>query len=118
MSNQKRRRNRKPGGGSGSNDGPKSSGASRGSRKPRKEPAADAAEFWGDASRLPDPIRAIAPVPDVKAVVTSLGRPPVTGHETAAEHWFSMVYERAAVLAGALAAAGDLQEADESSLSA
>ena len=43
----------------------------------------------------------------------SLGRVPLTGQETAAEHWFSLVYERAAVLAGALAAAGDLDGADE-----
>ncbi len=32
----------------------------------------------------------------------------MTGQETASEHWFSLVYERAAVLAGALAAAGGL----------
>jgi hypothetical protein len=39
---------------------------------------------------------------------------PLSGHETAAEHWFSLVYERAAVLAGALAAAGGLLgESDE-----
>ncbi len=44
----------------------------------------------------------------MKAVVRSLGRVPIPGQETAAEHWFSLVYERAAVLAGALAAAGGL----------
>ena len=53
-------------------------------------------------------VRAIAEAPDPKAVVRSLGRVPLSGHETAAEHWFSLVYERAAVLAGALAAAGGL----------
>ena len=47
-------------------------------------------------------------------MVRSLGRVPLSGHETAAEHWFSLVYERAAVLAGALAAAGGLlDESDE-----
>ena len=57
---------------------------------------------------------AIAEAPDPKAVVRSLGRVPLSGHETAAEHWFSLVYERAAVLAGALAAAGGLLgESDE-----
>ncbi|HBU03434.1 MAG TPA: hypothetical protein DEA70_02995 [Acidimicrobiaceae bacterium] len=53
-------------------------------------------------------MRTIEEAPDPKAVVRSLGRVPLSGHETAAEHWFSLVYERAAVLAGALAAAGGL----------
>ncbi len=62
----------------------------------RNEPKVDPVEFWGDPAALPEPMRAI------------LGRVPLSGHETAAEHWFSLVYERAAVLAGALAAAGGL----------
>ena len=74
----------------------------------RNEPKVDAVEFWGDPAALPDPMRAITEAPDPKAVVRSLGRVPLSGHETAAEHWFSLVYERAAVLAGALAAAGGL----------
>ncbi|MEM9465333.1 MAG: hypothetical protein AAGA90_08155 [Actinomycetota bacterium] len=79
-----------------------------GTRQRKNEPKIDPAEFWGDADALPEPIDAIDDVPDVKAVVRSLGRVPLTGQETAAEHWFSLVYERAAVLAGALAAAGGL----------
>ena len=74
----------------------------------KSEPKVDPVEFWGDSAALPEPIDAIGDVPDVKAVVRSLGRVPLTGQETAAEHWFSLVYERAAVLAGALAAAGGL----------
>lgn len=79
-----------------------------GSRKPT--PKVDPTEFWGDPDLLPERIERIQPSPDVRAVLTSLGRPPLTGNETPAEHWFSMVYERAAFLAGALAAAGDLDD--------
>ena len=109
---QNRRRNR--GRGKSQNSGAKQ-GEQQGGQKPRKksEPKIDPVEFWGDPELLPEPISAIRPVPDVKAVVRSLGRVPLTGQETAAEHWFSLVYERAAVLAGALAAAGDLDGADE-----
>ncbi len=85
------------------------SGSRGGSKK--ISPKVDPREFWGDPERLPDRIAGLAHPPDVRAVLTSLGRPPLTGNETAAEHWFSMVYERAAFLAGALAAAGGLDEA-------
>jgi hypothetical protein len=54
-------------------------------------------------------------------VVRSLGPPPLPGHETAAEHYFGAVYERAVALAGALAAAGgllDTGEADDAPLDA
>lgn len=80
------------------------------STQTKSGPKVDPAEFWGDPDALPDRIGGIAHSPDVRAVLTSLGRPPMTGNETPAEHWFSMVYERAAFLAGALAAAGDLTE--------
>lgn len=102
--NRRRKRNRKA-----------TSGESKGQAQPkrqgqrqRNEPRIDPVEFWGDPEMLPEPIEAITEVPDAKAVVRSLGRVPLSGQETAAEHWFSLVYERAAVLAGALAAAGGL----------
>ena len=38
----------------------------------------------------------------------SLGKPPLPGHEAAAQRWFAMVYGRAAFLAEALAAADEL----------
>ena len=109
---QSRRRNR--GRGKSQNSGAKQN-EQQGGQKARKksEPKIDPVEFWGDPELLPEPISAIQPVPDVKAVVRSLGRVPLTGQETAAEHWFSLVYERAAVLAGALAAAGELDGAGE-----
>lgn len=100
---------------SGQSGGRGSQGKSNGSNETkqtktprRKEPQIDLAEFWGDSNALPEPIDHIREAGDVKAVVQSLGRVPLSGQETAAEHWFALVYERAAVLAGALAAAGDL----------
>ncbi len=79
-------------------------------RSRNKAPKIDPAEFWGDPEQLPDAAEWVTSTPDVKAVVASLGRPPVPGHETAAEHWLSLVYERSAVLASALAAAGGLDD--------
>ena len=64
-------------------------------------------------SARPERIDGLRHSPDVRAVLTSLGRPPMTGNETASEHWFSMVYERSAFLAGALAAAGGLDETED-----
>lgn len=104
---QGRRRNRSRGKGG--------EGQKKQNQRQRSEPKVDPVEFWGDPEALPDPIDSIDDVGDVKAVVRSLGRVPITGQETAAEHWFSLVYERAAVLAGALAAAGGLDgSADDS----
>ncbi len=78
----------------------------------RGEPAPkiDPVEFWGDPGLLPEPEGGLTHAADVRAVITSLGRPPISGQETAAEHWFFLVYERAAFLAGALAAAGGLDQ--------
>jgi len=93
-------------------------GANKGQAKnqggQKKPPAqVDPKAFWGDPALLPERIEGLQHSPDVRAVLTSLGRPPLSGNETAAEHWFSMVYERAAFLAGALAAAGDLDDQSE-----
>jgi|GEM_PF-590870 len=52
-----------------------------------------------------EPIR---PVPDPGAMVRSLGPPPLFGGGGNAGHYFAAVYDRAAMLAGALAAASGL----------
>ena len=83
----------------------------KGSR--HKESQVDLAKFWGDSEAMPEPLDHIREASDVKGVVQSLGRVPLSGQETAAEHWFALVYERAAMLAGALAAAGDLLPGEE-----
>jgi hypothetical protein len=98
----------------GANPQGNKSGSKSGRGGPKKvAPKVDPTEFWGEPGRLPDRIDGLTHPPDVRAVLTSLGRPPLAGNETAAEHWFSMVYERAAFLAGALAAAGGLDDVSE-----
>jgi hypothetical protein len=53
-------------------------------------------------------VEPIRPVPDPGAMVRSLGPPPLFGGGGNAEHYFAAVYDRAAMLATALAAASGL----------
>jgi hypothetical protein len=89
----KRNRNR--------NNGNKADNGNRGQ-------AARGAGFWGDPERLPSATRDVRITDDPAAVARSLGAPPLPGHEKIAEHYFTVVYERAVQTAGALAAAGGL----------
>ena len=66
------------------------------------------AGFWGEKDRLPAPTADVRITDDPAAVARSLGSPPLPGHEKIAEHYFTVVYERAVQTAGALAAAGGL----------
>ncbi len=83
-------------------------------RKSKPRSRVDPKVFWGDPETLPS-------VADVRvnittnpvAVVKSLGRPPLSGQQNASEHYFTAVYERAVNLGAALAAAGDLIEAED-----
>ncbi|MCD9624154.1 hypothetical protein [Rhabdothermincola salaria] len=62
--------------------------------------------FWGrEPDAEPGPIRVS---PDPSAMIRSLGPPPLKGHEVAAEYTFRLVYDKAAGLAGTLAAAAEL----------
>ncbi|MFQ5558577.1 MAG: hypothetical protein ACE5GB_13865 [Acidimicrobiales bacterium] len=91
---------------------------SKRSRRGRAKPAASAAtartagDFWGDVELLPtvDDVRVST---DPSAVVRSLGRPPLTGHEAISEHYLRAVYEQTATLAQVLATAGDLLGEDD-----
>ena len=70
-------------------------------------------DFWGTepaAAEEPTPIR---PADDPTALIHSLGPPPLP-NATAARHYFDAVYERAAMLAMALAASADLADTDDS----
>ena len=73
-------------------------------------------DFWGSEhpdEELPAPIR---PSEDPTAMIRSLGPPPLPSRETVAEHYFAAVYDKAASLALALAAASgllDMSDADE-----
>ena len=78
---------------------------------PAREQAAgrsDPAGFWGEGELLPTLHRDVRITDDPAAVPRSLGAPPLPGHEAVAEHYFTVVYERAVATAGALAAAGGL----------
>jgi hypothetical protein len=80
-------------------------------RSPEREQAPgrnDAAGFWGEPDALPAMARDVRITDDPAAVPRSLGMPPLPGHEAVAEHYFTVVYERAVATAGALAAAGGL----------
>jgi hypothetical protein len=80
-------------------------------RGPEREQAPgrnDAAGFWGEPEALPRVARDVRITDDPAAVPRSLGLPPLPGHEAVAEHYFTVVYERAVATAGALAAAGGL----------
>lgn len=74
--------------------------------------ARTAGDFWGDVDKLPV-VDSVTLTTDPSAVVRSLGRPPLAGHEAVSEHYFRAVYEQAVVLAGVLATAGDLLDVDE-----
>ena len=99
---------------------PKSDGSKRKPKRkrrgrggaPQAPTAKTAGDFWGDADSLP-PVDAVTLTSDPSAVVRSLGRPPLAGHEAVSEHYFRAVYEQAVTLAGVLATAGDLIDVDE-----
>ncbi len=79
---------------------------SRGGRSKKVDPS----KYWGSLDALPAPSEHTTTTPNPSTLLTSLGRPPVPGHENASKHYFSLVYERASNLAVALAAAGGLND--------
>jgi hypothetical protein len=70
--------------------------------------AAPTRDFWGGEQGEPDAPGLIRPSDDPTAMIRSLGAPPFPGGETIAEHYFAAVYQKAATLATALAAASGL----------
>jgi len=90
----------------------------RGGRS-NKPSAQQLRDFWGDDVDDPvddEPIRVITPGVDPTALVQSLGPLPFPG-AGAAHHYFQVVYERAAGLAVALAAAAGLLDLTAASAS-
>jgi hypothetical protein len=80
----------------------------------RGKKAVSPVQFWGDPDATFDEPAPIEIAEDPTAMVRSLGPAPLPGREQVAEHYFAAVYERAAALGGALAAAADLLDtADE-----
>jgi hypothetical protein len=70
-------------------------------------------EFWGVDNPDEDPPAPIRPSDDPTAMIRSLGPPPLPSRETVAEHYFTAVYDKAASLAVALAAASGLLDVSE-----
>jgi hypothetical protein len=95
MAQRKRNRNKRGGGGN-----KKKGGA------PAK--AQDPIAFWGQSDTLPEAKDKVRITTEPAAVVESLGRPPLPGQETIAEHYFEAVYREAVTVASALAAASGL----------
>lgn len=99
--------------GGNSRSGNSGRGSKRSGKRRRKNSVKSTREFWGDPSRLPEESARVRISTEPAAIVQSLGPPPLAGHEQAAEHYFEAVYERAVVMAGALAAASGLIEEDD-----
>jgi len=90
-------------------------------RQPNRQPTrqsgrrrpATGANFWGNDDATDDLPEVITPSDDPAAMISSLGPPPIPGHETAAQHYFEAVYAKAGALAIALAAASGLLVTDD-----
>ena len=65
-------------------------------------------DFWGESLPAASESDRIRISPDPTALVRSLGTPPLAGREVISEHYFAAVYDKAAGLAYALAAADGL----------
>ncbi len=95
------------------NDGGSKSSRKKRRRKNRQNQAKQVTQFWGASSDLPAPAETVRITREPAAVIRSIGRPPLTGHEVIAEHYFAAVYDRAVSLSSALAAAADLVDPDD-----
>ncbi len=87
-------------------------------RKPAARPSrgrrpSSGRDFWGSENGEEEPPSLIKPSEDPTAMIRSLGPPPLPSRETVAEHYFAAVYDKAASLAVALAAASGLLDTSE-----
>jgi hypothetical protein len=69
-------------------------------------------DLWRPVAPLPEP-EPITPATDPAALIRSLGHPPLAEQSIVAEHYLAAVVERAAGLASALAATGNLLAMDD-----
>jgi hypothetical protein len=79
----------------------------------RKSKAKQNRAFWGDEGRLPEPPTRARIADEPASVINSLGRPPMPGFEQQAQHYFEAVTMRAVAIGAAIAAAGEMIDADE-----
>jgi hypothetical protein len=82
-------------------------------QRPAKARKPSGRDFWGRDDRDEEPPALIRPSDDPTAMIRSLGPPPLPSRETVAEHYFVAVYDKAASLAVALAAASGLLDTSE-----
>ncbi|MDQ1447648.1 MAG: hypothetical protein QOC79_619 [Actinomycetota bacterium] len=71
-------------------------------------------DFWEGSDSGDEPVSLVRSPDDPAAMIRSLGPPPLPGRETIAEHYFALVYDKAARRAVALAAASGLMDMSES----
>ncbi len=95
------------------NEGGSKSSRKKRRRKNRQNQAKQITQFWGAPTDLPAPAETVRITKEPAAVIRSIGRPPLPGQETIAEHYFAAVYDRAVSLSSALAAAADLVDPDD-----
>lgn len=92
------------------------SGGRRRKGRTQRRPAALAvsSDYWGkDEGDTESDLPMVKASAMPSAMVRSLGRPPLHGHDQAAETYFDVVYARAALLASALADSVGLLEPAE-----
>lgn len=80
-----------------------------------KQKKIDPKKFWGDPNLMEDlnQNQQIKLTPRADAVLFSLGRAPLSVPQHISEEHFADLYSKAVMLAGVLAAAGDLIEQEE-----
>ncbi len=81
-------------------------------RSGQRRRSAPSRDFWGTADLHDQPVAAIRASEHPATLVRSLGPPPFPGGEVA-PHYFDAVYDRAAALAVALAAAAGVFDAGD-----
>lgn len=82
----------------------------RGSRRKKKQ--VNSRDFWGAAASEVAPTEPIVVADEPHEMVRSLGPPPLVGREQLAGHYYEAVYDKAASLATALAAAAGMLRTD------
>jgi len=81
-------------------------------KRPARRKAVSTRDFWGHAPGPDDEPAPIRPGAHPTALVESLGPLPFPGGDVA-QHYFEVVYDRAAALAVALATSADLLDDDD-----
>lgn len=85
----------------------------KGNARPAKARKPTGRDFWGRDDFDEEPPALIRQSDDPTAMIRSLGPPPLPSRETVAEHYFVAVYDKAASLAVALAAASGLLDTSD-----